>query len=220
MGDVYVPAAFRLDDEEAWNVVADAGAATLVVASGGTLDSAFAPVVVSDDRLVVRAHLAKANPWVRSLEPQSEVLAIFLAASAYVSPLLYPSRGEDPHVVPTWNYALAQVRAHVTLHDEEEWKLEQVRALTQRFEQEHDPPWRVDDMDETYRSSQLRGIIGLELSVVSIEGKGKLSQNRPDVDRVRVREVFAVGSPGERLVAPRMSLPDEILSPHEGRLRP
>jgi transcriptional regulator len=51
----------------------------------------------------------------------------------------------------------------------------------------------------------MKAIVGVEIDVVSIEGKAKLSQNRPDVDRRNVRESFAEGSLAERNVAHRMS---------------
>jgi transcriptional regulator len=50
----------------------------------------------------------------------------------------------------------------------------------------------------------MRGIVGVEIDVLSIEGKAKLSQNRPDVDRHSVRENFREGSLAERNVANRM----------------
>ena len=43
---------------------------------------------------------------------------------------------------------------------------------------------------------QLRGIVGLRLRIDSIEGKRKLSQNRPDADRLGAAEgVEAEGAP-------------------------
>jgi len=205
---VYNPVTFALDAEEAWRVVEDAGAASLVVSTEGGLDSAFAPVVVSEDRRTLRTHLAKANPWTRSLRVDSEVLLLFVAASAYVSPRHYPSRFDNPHVVPTWNYALAQIRATATIHDDDEWKREQVLALTHHFERGRHPEWLVDDLEDEFVSTQLKGIIGLELTVLSIEGKGKLSQNRPEVDRLGVRDAFSHGTLAEQLVARRMPAQD------------
>jgi transcriptional regulator len=201
---MYVPPKFHLSDDEAWGVVADVGAATLVRATAHGLESAFAPVVVSDDRRALYSHLAKANPWWRDVESGSEVLALFHAASAYVSPLNYPSRVENPDVVPTWNYLLVQVRGRVHVHEESEWKLHQVRELTHHFEVDHDPEWRVDDMDAEYRSSQLTAIVGLEIEVVAIEGKAKLSQNRPEIDRVNVQAAFSHGTLAQRIVADKM----------------
>ena len=47
---MYVPAKFQVDDDDAWRIVTDAGAATLVLATPEGLVSAFAPVIVSEDR--------------------------------------------------------------------------------------------------------------------------------------------------------------------------
>ena len=201
---MYVPPKFHLSGDEAWGAVTDAGAATLVRTTAHGLESAFAPVVVSDNRRALYSHLARANPWWRDVESGSEVLALFLAASAYVSPLNYPSRDENPDVVPTWNYLLVQVRGKVHVHEESEWKLHQVRELTHHFEVGHEPEWLVDDMDLDYRSSQLKAIVGLEIEVVSIEGKAKLSQNRPEIDRANVQAAFTRGTLAQRIVAEKM----------------
>jgi transcriptional regulator len=208
MVGMYVPAKFRVDDDDAWRIVTDAGAATLVLATSEGLVSAFAPVIVSEDRRVLYSHLARANPWWQKVTPEMEVLAIFVAASAYVSPSDYPSRSENPNVVPTWNYAMAQVHGKVRLHEDAGWKLDQVRALTHQFEHGRTPEWQVDDMDEKYRSSQLKAIIGIEIEVVGIEGKAKLSQNRPEIDQKNVRALFAEGTLEQQIVASRMKTID------------
>jgi transcriptional regulator len=164
----------------------------------------FVPVIVSDDYRTVTSHVAKANPWWRSVSSGDEVLGLFLSASAYVSPSNYPSRMESPSVVPTWNYVAAELRGTLTLHEDSEWKERQVRALTGVFETRRDPQWHVDDSPHDYIVHQLKAIVGIEIEVTSIEGKAKLSQNRPDVDHDAVRDSFAEGTPGERIVADRM----------------
>lgn len=204
MDDVYVPPKFAIDDDEAWRVVNDAGAGMLVISSEEGLKSVFVPVIVSEDRATMWSHLARANPWWKVAKDGMDVLALFLTASAYVSPSNYPSRFENPGVVPTWNYEATEVRGRLTLHDEAEWKLNQVRELTRHFERGRDPEWLVDDLDEHYRDGQLRGIVGIEIAVVSIDGKAKLSQNRPEIDRLSVREYFLGGSLEEKNVARRM----------------
>jgi transcriptional regulator len=201
---MYLPPKFHMSDDDTWGIVSDVGAATLVLSATNGLESAFAPVIVSEDRQKLYSHLARANSWWRAVTPGAEVLALFVAASAYVSPLNYPSRIENPNVVPTWNYVMVQVRGKVRIHDDAEWKLNQVRALTHQFEHDHDPEWLVDDMDEEYRASQLKAIVGVEIDVVAIEGKAKLSQNRPDVDRLSVQSRFAQGTLAQRIVAERM----------------
>jgi transcriptional regulator len=203
---MYVPPKFSLQEEDAWKIVRDAGAGMLVITTAEGLASAFVPVMVNAERTKVLAHVARANPWWRAAQDGSEVLGLFLAASAYVSPSNYPSRLESPGVVPTWNYVACEVRGRVHVHDDAQWLGSQVHALTESFETGRDPQWRVDDAPEHFIDLQLKAIVGLEIDVVSIEGKAKLSQNRPDIDHDQVRDNFAQGTFAERNVAARMNL--------------
>ncbi len=199
-----MPPKFKIDEDEAWGVVNEAGAGMLVVQTPSGLASVYVPTIVSEDRTKLWSHVAKANPWWKAVSDGDEVLALFLVASAYVTPSYYPSRLENPGVVPTWNYVAAEVRGRATIHEEPEWKLNQVRALTHHFEEGYDPEWLVDGLDETYRDLQLTAIVGIEIDVVAITGKAKLSQNRPKIDHDTVRERFAEGTPSERNLAKRM----------------
>jgi len=54
-----------------------------------------------------------------------------------------------------------------------------VSSLTRKQEQTRNEPWNVTDAPEPFITSQLRGIIGLEIPITRIEGKWKVSQNRP-----------------------------------------
>jgi transcriptional regulator len=202
---MYVPAKHSVDDEAAWSIVREAGAGMLIVNTPEGIKSVFVPVVVSDDRATVLSHVAKANSWWRSLKDGDEVLALFLTASTYVSPSNYPSRVENPGVVPTWNYVAAEVRGTVRVHDDTEWLARQVRLVTDQFEAERSPKWSVDDSSETYVAAQLKAIVGIEIEVTGITGKAKLSQNRPVADHDSVRDNLATGTPSERNVAARMS---------------
>ena len=66
-------------------------------------------------------------------------------------------------------------------------------------------PRRVEDAPVPYIERQGTAIVGLEIDVVAIQGKAKLSQNRPDVDHDAVRDNLAQGTPAERNVAARMT---------------
>jgi len=194
-----------MDEDAAWAVVREAGAGMLVVAAAGGLQSVFVPVIVSDDRTKVLSHVARANPWWRVVADDDEVLGLFLVASAYVSPSNYPSRLESPGTVPTWNYVAAEVRGRARVHDDAEWLHHQVRELTDQFEAGRSPRWRVEDAPSEYVDRQVGAIVGIEIDVETIEGKAKLSQNRPDIDHDTVRDNFAQGTPAERNVAARMT---------------
>jgi transcriptional regulator len=201
---MYVPAKHAVDDRVAWSIVREVGAGLLVAHTSEGLKSVFVPVVVSDDCATILTHVAKANPWWRPLHDGDEVLGLFLAASAYVSPSYYPTRFERPDVVPTWNYVAAEVRTTVRVHHDPEWLGRQVRLVTNQFEAGRSPEWKVDDSSPSYVAAQLKAIVGIELEVIDITGKAKLSQNRPEVDQDSVRDNLAQGSPSERNVAARM----------------
>ena len=47
-------------------------------------------------------------------------------------------------------------------------------------------PWQVDDAPRDFIGGNCRAIIGIEIPLSRIEGKWKLSQNRPNHDRLGV----------------------------------
>jgi transcriptional regulator len=191
---MYVPVKFQQDDNEAWTLLSAAAAGTFVIQVGGELRSVLAPAAVSDDRATVTLHIAKANPWWRDVQDGTPVLGLFLAASAYVSPTYYPSLAENKNHVPTWNYAMVELRGTVTIHQDSEWLLHQVTQLSNNFEENRMPRWWVDDAPTDYIDKQLKAIVGVEISVTSIEGVAKLSQNRLDEDRQSVQDHLASGT--------------------------
>jgi transcriptional regulator len=44
-------------------------------------------------------------------------------------------------------------------------------------------PWVVCNAPEDFFRAQMKGIIGVEIEIAAIEGKWKVSQNRPAADR-------------------------------------
>jgi len=131
---------------------------------------------------VLKSHVARANDQWRNLDGQ-RVLIVFQGPQAYVSPSLYETKRETGKVVPTWNYVMVQARGFVRVHEERDWLHAQVSALTKTHEQGRSQPWAVSDAPALYIESQLKGIVGIEIIIDVIEGKWKVSQNRPEVDR-------------------------------------
>jgi transcriptional regulator len=201
---MYVPRHFALNDEEAWSVVADAGAGFLVARASDAMCTVFAPVHVTADRRSLYAHVARANPWWQSVRDNDEIVVLFNVANAYVSPNLYPTKHDNPGVAPTWNYVVAEVTGHLFIHDEPAWSEQVVRSLTTQFESTSISPWSVDDAPESYVERLVRSIVGVEITVASITGSAKLSQNQPEVNHDNVRSSFAQGSAREAEVAARM----------------
>jgi transcriptional regulator len=131
------------------------------------------------DRLHLYGHLARPNPQLGDLREGGEVLAISHGPHAYISPTWYAT---GP-AVPTWNYTDVHAYGTVRLVEDVGWLRELLSRLSERHEAGNPSPWRMQDLPETYLRGMLRGIVGLDIAVTRLEGKYKLSQNRPAADR-------------------------------------
>jgi len=184
---MYTPPAFRenrLDTLHA--LIAAHPLATLVTAGTDGLNANLIPFTIATERGekgTLRAHMAKANDQIKSLRESSEALVIFQGPESYITPSWYVSKAEHGKVVPTWNYVVVQVWGRPHLIDNAEWLRVQIDELTRTQEQTRDAPWHVADAPPSFIESQVRGIIGLEIPITRIEGKWKVSQNRPEADR-------------------------------------
>jgi len=138
----------------------------------------------------LQAHIARANPQWRELDG-ADVLVVFQGPLTYVTPAFYETKRETGKVVPTWNYAMVQARGTAHVRSDTAWLDTQIAALTDRHEADRPKPWHVSDAPRPYIEAQLRGIVGIEIEIRSLEGKWKVSQNRPEADRSGVAEGFA-----------------------------
>ena len=136
----------------------------------------------------LRAHVARANPqWkLIAAQPDMPVLVVFQGTDAYITPSWYETKRETGKVVPTWNYAVVQVRGKAVVRDDPEWIARQIADLTAFQEGARAEPWAVSDAPPPFIAAQIRGIVGIEIEIAEIHGKWKVSQNRPVADRVGV----------------------------------
>ncbi len=141
-------------------------------------------------RGILRAHVARPNPVWRSLSDGDEVLAIFRADDAYISPNWYPSKHETHKQVPTWNYSVVHAHGKITVRDDEGFVRDLVGQLTRTHEAGQPVPWRLDDAPENYLVSMMKAIVGLEVEITRLVGKFKLSQNRETRDRLSAAEAL------------------------------
>jgi transcriptional regulator len=135
-----------------------------------------------DGALYLQGHLARANPQVADFDGGVEALAIFPGPHAYISPSWY----EAGPAVPTWNYATVHAYGPARRVEDAAWLRDLVRRLSERHEAREPMLWDVQGLPEDYVQSMLKGIVGVEIAVSRLEGKFKLSQNRPATDRPRI----------------------------------
>lgn len=184
---MYVPAHFAETRRETLHaLMREHPLAALVTTGPDGLAADHVPVELDPDAGpmgTLRGHFARANPAWRNQPPDTEVLAIFQGPQAYVSPSWYPSKAEHGRVVPTWNYAVVHAWGPLRTIEDPVWLRALVTRLTDRHEAGRAEPWAVDDAPEEYVEALLRAIVGFEIPIARLQGKWKMSQNRPSADR-------------------------------------
>jgi transcriptional regulator len=129
-------------------------------------------------------HVARNNDVWRNAN--AECLVMFQGPSAYISPNLYPTKKEHGKVVPTYNYAVVHAHGWLMIRDDVKWLRALVGRLTKRFEASQAHPWKMGDAPQEYVDEQLGQIVGIEIEIARLEGKWKMSQNRPEIDKASV----------------------------------
>jgi transcriptional regulator len=133
-----------------------------------------------EGNVVLRGHVARANPHWRYLEQQPQCLAIFHGPHSYISPTNYTARES----VPTWNYAAVHLYGNARLFSSPEDLHQMLHELMETFEPSYRLQW--EEMSQAFRDNMLRQIVGFEIVATRIEGKFKLSQNRTREDQANV----------------------------------
>lgn len=208
---MYTPPAFA--DNDADSIKATIRAARLANLITATADGPLAtplPLFLDDTegkRGVLYGHVARANPQWQAV-PIGEALAVFMGPDAYVTPSWYAAKQETGKVVPTWNYIAVHAYGPVEFFQEPQRLLAAVTRLTNIHEHPRAEPWAVSDAPADFIAAQLRGIVGVRIPVTRFEGKRKMSQNRPEADRIRVAAGLAASEdPGDREVAALIPVP-------------
>jgi transcriptional regulator len=160
------------------------------------LQASHLPVFFDEASMCLRAHLARANAHWKSLDG-ADVLAVFSGPSHYISPSWYASKQKDGKVVPTWNYAVVHVRGRASIHQDPAWFDSHLQELTGRNEPTVGSDWKVADAPADYVEGLKKMIVGVEIEIQSIEGKWKVSQNRPNEDRTGVIDALTALSKPE-----------------------
>ena len=115
-----------------------------------------------------------------------ECLVVFQGPQDYVTPSWYATKRETGKVVPTWNYVTVHAWGRPRVMNDDAWLRRQIEDLTASREAQRAEPWLVSDAPEDFVAMQMRAIVGIEIPIPRIEGKWKMSQNRPEADRAGV----------------------------------
>jgi transcriptional regulator len=187
---MYVPPLFKEDRIDVLHAaIRQSGLATLVTLTDDGLIASHVPMLLDIEPApygTLLGHVARPNPQARGAMRGVQALAIFQGPEAYITPSWYATKRDNAKVVPTWNYVAIHAYGPIDFFDDAERLRDVVTRLTERQETPRAEPWAVSDAPPDYIEGMLKGIVGFALPIARLDGKWKMSQNRPAVDRAGV----------------------------------
>ncbi|APA87921.1 FMN-binding negative transcriptional regulator [Paraburkholderia sprentiae WSM5005] len=186
---MYMPAHFEENRPEVLHrLIAEQPFGALITNGPTGLDANHLPFEAQTDamdssHLVLRAHVARANPVWQEAATHPEALVIFQGPTAYISPTWYPSKHETHKQVPTYNYMVVHAHGRMVVRDDESFVRGLVARLTRKMEAGEPVPWKMSDAPADYIAQMLGAIVGIEIEVTRLVGKWKLGQNKAAEDR-------------------------------------
>lgn len=183
---MYVPPHFEVSSLETLCDFIDNNALGVLVTHGKSgLDANHIPFELNRTQGphgVLHCHVARNNSVWQDIASGDEVLVVFRAAGAYISPQWYPSKHEFHKQVPTWNYLVVHAHGRVTIRDDERYVRGMVARLTRTHEASQPVPWKMTDAPKDFTDAMLKAIVGIEIEITRLVGKFKLSQNKEERD--------------------------------------
>jgi transcriptional regulator len=186
---MYIPRANKEDRLPVLHkLMEDQPFASLITMGSAGLFASHIPIVLEQNGAMgrLKCHLSRANTQWRDHTPSIQALAIFSGPQHYITPAWYPEKQETGKVVPTWNYVVVHAYGHLKVIEDKDWLMAHLATLVGIHEAESPVPWKISDAPADYIASQIKGIVGLEMEIERLEGKWKVSQNRPPQDRLGV----------------------------------
>ena len=198
---MYTPAHFKEDRIDVLHkLIAHHPLATLITMTADGLNANHIPLLMDASRGafgILRGHVARSNSVWQTFKAEVNALVVFQGPDAYISPSWYPSKKQNDKVVPTWNYAVVHAAGPLVIRDDETWMREFLNGTTDHFEATRNtsaPRWKMNDAPEQFLQTMMRAVVGIEIPIVSLEGKWKVSQNRAMADREGVAMALQAGS--------------------------
>ncbi|MFH0256798.1 FMN-binding negative transcriptional regulator [Vibrio rumoiensis] len=184
----------QTDTEHLYKIIHDYPFATLILSNASGIEVDHLPMIlaIDDGVATLQGHIAKANPLARLVNDETKATIIFHGPNCYISPNYYPTKKENGKAVPTWNYIVVHVTGAIKCINDSVWKLGFLNRLTNKHESNSDEPWSISDAPQEYIEKMLPVIVGLEVQIESIEGKWKVSQDKPEINQKGVVEGLQV----------------------------
>lgn len=196
---MYVPELYRPPGPE-WNSDLVRRFPLAILVSGGP-ERPFAthlPTVLADDLDEaepaggdltggqIYGHLNRQNPHWGALISGSPVTLVFQGPNGYVSPAIY----ETTPASPTWNFAAVHIHGALRRVEDSEATMRIVCATARALEGRLGKGWNMDDSKDYFRTL-LPGVGAFEITIDSVDGMFKMSQEKNLETREKVSAAFS-----------------------------
>ncbi|MGG4491074.1 FMN-binding negative transcriptional regulator [Metabacillus idriensis] len=175
---VYIPKQYRMNHDEAVQIMKSNPFALLITVYKYRPLATHIPLEIREEegKIYVTGHIAYGNMQKKNLDNNSDVLLIFQGPHAYFSSSWYQCEE-----VPTWDYLAVHAYGIARVINGDELKLA-LDVMHKHYESHRDNGRTWDTFDPELLKSEMKGIVGLEIEITSIQGMAKMSQNRNETD--------------------------------------
>lgn len=198
MVPVYIPKIYQMSHEEAIQLMKSNPFAILVTVENQLPIATHIPVEICEKsgKIYVTGHIAYGNKQKKTLGNYQDVLLIFQGPHAYISSSWY-----ECEEVPTWNYLAVHAYGKSRILSQEELK-ESLASLLHRYEAHRKNGRLWETFQIEWLEKEMKGIVGFEVEIHSIQAAVKMSQNRNDTDyKSIVTELEKSDEPVDKQVA-------------------
>lgn len=175
---VYIPKQYRMDHGEAVQMMKSNPFALLITVDEHRPLATHIPLDIHEDegKIYATGHIAYGNTQKKTLEHNREVLLIFQGPHAYISSSWY-----ECEEVPTWDYLAVHAYGTARILTKDEL-ISALDSMLTRYESHRENGRLWDTFHPELLESEMRGIVGFEIEITSIQAAAKMSQNRNNTD--------------------------------------
>ncbi len=175
---MYIPKQYQMDHDEAVQLMKSNPFALLINVDEHRPVATHLPLEIreQDGKIYATGHIANGNMQKDAFNTQREVLLVFQGPHAYISSSWY-----TVDTVPTWDYLSIHAYGKVRIVTEDELKTALTTMLA-RYESQRENGRTWQTFDAKKLENEMKGIIGFEIEITTIQAAAKMSQNRSDID--------------------------------------
>jgi transcriptional regulator len=182
---MYIQDKFREERVETLHAFMRAHALATIIVSAPRLEAFLMPIEIVNDgaKGLLRGHAVRTNSLWTNSAVNTNALAVFQGANAYISPRWYVNGQRSGRVAPSWNFSTVHASGPLRFIDDPQWVYQHLASLAEAHESHRNQPWRLADAPAEFVESLIERLVGIEIEITQLEGKFFLSQQRTAEDR-------------------------------------